>query len=142
MGGVVGGVPGRGGHFCPVSKAPSWSIHGFEWGCAASSGTESKLGRAMASPVVPSPSWWQQKEPLTVPLAYGSQTGFQARIHNHIKNKGRCTMWTSETPEESAWVLACWRLDPCGLSSPGRKRVLTRNKWGALASSRPPLFLC
>jgi len=52
----------------------------------------------MASTVVPSPSWWQLEIPLTVPLAYGSQTGFknvhevrpgcfQARIH--IKNKGR-----------------------------------------------------
>ena len=67
-----------------------------------------------------------------MPLAYGSQKGFknvhevrpgcfQARIH--IKNKGRCTVWTSETPEESAWMLARWRLDPCGLSSPGRKRA-------------------
>ena len=52
--GVVGGVPGRGDHFRPVSKTPSWSpIHGFERGCAASSGAESKLiGRAMARDMV------------------------------------------------------------------------------------------
>ena len=67
-----------------------------------------------------------------MPLAYGSQTGFknvhkvrpgcfQARVS--VKNKGRCTVWTSETAEETAWVLARWRLDPCGLSSPGKKRA-------------------
>ena len=62
--------------------------------------------------------------PLTVPLAYGSKTGFknvhevrpgcfQARIH--IKNKGRWTSETAQTPERSRrgpWMLARWRLDP------------------------------
>jgi len=109
------------------------------------------LTRAMAIIVVPSPSWWHQKEPLTVPLAYGSQTSFknvhevrpacfQARVS--VKNKGRCTVWTSETAEETVWVLARWRLDPCGLSSPGKKRAHAAQMGGALASACPPLFFC
>ena len=83
----------------------------------------------MAVCVVPSPPGWA-KEPLSVPLAPHSASGFkgvlkvrdgcfQARVN--IKGKGRCTVWTAPTAEEAAWVLQKWRNNPCGLSSPGKK---------------------
>ena len=125
--GVRGPPWARGSFSSGIQNAPYRGIGVFERGCASSSGAESKLGRAMGVTrrVV---SVLLAAEGATDGAACGLRLSDRlpsAHPHQEQRQVHGCTVWTSETPEESAWMLARWRLDvwtSLRASSPGKKR--------------------